>query len=79
MDGSPKEKKQNIASLTDEPFSEGNKNQASNKTEKNPSFGEFIQQNPATFNFQLVFEEAHNLFLDVLFCYGFHLIKRNFL
>ena len=70
MDGSPKEKKQNMTSQTHGSFSEGNKNQASNKTEKNPSFGEFIQRDPATFNFQLVFEGANNLFLDVLFCFG---------
>lgn len=66
MDDSPREKKQNMTSLTLESISEEYQNQASSKTEKKSSFGEFIQQDPATFNFQLVFEGANNLFLDVV-------------
>ncbi len=73
MDDSPREKKPNMTSSTHKSFSEENKSQTSYKTEKNFSFGEFIQQDPVTFNFQLVFEGANNLFLDVLFQKDFNL------
>jgi len=71
MDGSPKEKKRNMTSKAHDSFSEGSKNQATNKTEKNLSFGDFVRQDPTTFNFQLIFEGDNNLFLDVLFFHEF--------